>query len=124
MSKKITKKTTKTIEEKYQKKTPVEHILTRPDTYIGDVKIQKEPMWIYSSDENMIIEKEIDYVPGLYKIFDEIIVNAGDRIQEDSTCDTIKVKIDASNNSISVWNNGLGIDVVVHQEHNLGHDAL
>jgi len=119
MSKKITKKTTKTIEEKYQKKTPVEHILTRPDTYIGDVKIQKEPMWIYSSDENMIIEKEIDYVPGLYKIFDEIIVNAGDRIQEDPTCDTIKVKIDASKNSISVWNNGLGIDVVIHQEHNL-----
>lgn len=119
MTTKMTKKTTKTIEEKYQKKTPIEHILTRPDTYIGDVKLQKEPMWIYSSEKNMLIEKEIDYVPGLYKIFDEIIVNAGDRIQEDKTCDCIKVNINAETNTISVWNNGIGIDVVVHQEHKL-----
>lgn len=119
MSNKPSKKTTKTIEEIYQKKTPIEHILTRPDTYIGDVKIQKESMWIYSSEKNMLVEKEINYVPGLYKIFDEIIVNASDRIQEDSTCNIIKVNIDVSNNMITVWNNGIGIDVVVHQEHNL-----
>ena len=119
MSQKLSKKTTKTIEEKYQKKTPIEHILTRPDTYIGDVKIQKEPMWIYSSEKNMLVEKEINYVPGLYKIFDEIIVNASDRIQEDPTCNIIKVNIDVSNNMITVWNNGIGIDVVIHQEHNL-----
>jgi len=43
-------KSTKSIEEIYQKKTPIEHILTRPDTYIGDITEQCELMWIF--DEN------------------------------------------------------------------------
>ena len=114
-----TKKTPKTIEETYQKKTPIEHILLRPDTYIGDVKIQKEMMWVYCSQTDKIIEKEINYSPGLYKIFDEIIVNAGDRVQEDKTCNIIKVTINSDTNTISVWNNGLGVPVKMHQEHNL-----
>lgn len=114
-----TKKTPKTIEETYQKKTPIEHILLRPDTYIGDVKIQKEMMWVYCSQTNKIIEKEINYSPGLYKIFDEIIVNAGDRVQEDKTCNIIKVTINSDTNTISVWNNGVGVPVKMHQEHNL-----
>ena len=37
----------KTIEEKYQKKTPIEHILDRPDTYIGDVKEQTDLLWTF-----------------------------------------------------------------------------
>ena len=114
-----TKKTPKTIEETYQKKTPIEHILLRPDTYIGDVKIQKEMMWVYCSQTDKIVEKEINYSPGLYKIFDEIIVNAGDRVQEDKTCNIIKVTINSDTNTISVWNNGLGVPVKMHQEHNL-----
>ena len=89
-----TKKTSKTIEETYKKVGQVDHILLRPDTYIGDVKLQKELMWVYSETLDKIVEKEINYVPGLYKIFDEVLVNAGDRVQEDSTCDTIKVNID------------------------------
>jgi DNA topoisomerase-2 len=115
----ITKKTSKTIEETYKKVGQVDHILLRPDTYIGDVKLQNESMWVYSDSLDKIIEKEISYVPGLYKIFDEVLVNAGDRVQEDSTCDTIKVNIDQTTNTISVWNNGLGIPVKIHQEHNL-----
>ena len=115
----VNKKTPKTIEEQYQKKTPIEHILIRPDTYIGSVKIQKELMWIYSSENDKIVEKEINFSPGLYKIFDEIIVNAGDRVQEDSTCNIIKVNINSDTNTISVWNNGLGIPVKIHQEHKL-----
>jgi DNA topoisomerase-2 len=114
-----TKKTSKSIEETYKKVGQVDHILLRPDTYIGDVKLQKEQMWVYSETLDKIVEKEINYVPGLYKIFDEVLVNAGDRVQEDSTCDNIKVNIDQSTNTISVWNNGLGIPVKIHQEHNL-----
>jgi DNA topoisomerase-2 len=114
-----TKKTSKTIEETYKKVGQVDHILLRPDTYIGDVKLQKELMWVYSETLDKIVEEEINYVPGLYKIFDEVLVNAGDRVQEDSTCDTIKVTIDQETNTITVWNNGLGIPVKIHQEHNL-----
>lgn len=108
-------KTTKTIEEKYQKKTPIEHILTRPDTYIGEVKCQQEEHWVLDGDR--IVRRQINIPPGLVKIFDEILVNACDHTKTDNTCDTIKVCINAEDNEISVWNNGKGIDVEIHKEH-------
>ena len=111
--------TQKTIEEKYQKKTQKEHILLRPDTYIGDISLQTESLWVYDRNNKKIIKKEISYVPGLYKIFDEILVNARDHTVSDHTCDTIKVEINQENNTISVWNNGKGIDIEMHQEHNM-----
>ena len=107
----------KTVEQKYQKKTPIEHILTRPDTYIGDIIAQNETMWVYDYETNKIIKKEINYVPGLYKIIDEILVNASDQTVEDDTCDMIKIDIDKDTGQISVWNNGNGIPVVIHEEH-------
>jgi DNA topoisomerase-2 len=107
----------KTVEERYQKLTQIEHILKRPDTYIGDTKLQKEKQYIFQ--DNRIIKKEINYPPGLMKIFDEILVNARDHYVNDPTCDTIKVNIDISNNEISVMNNGKGIDIEIHQEHKI-----
>lgn len=89
------KKKEKTIEGMYQKKTQLEHILLRPDTYIGSVEPVTELMWIYDKEKEMMIQKEIKYVPGLYKIFDEILVNAADNKQRDAKMDTIKIDIDA-----------------------------
>ena len=109
----------KTLEQKYQKKTPIEHILTRPDTYVGDIKVQEEPMDIFDDDLQKIVKKNIKYVPALYKIFDEIIVNAFDHTKNDPTCDTIKISIDKEKNEISVFNNGKGIDVEIHPQHKI-----
>ena len=44
-------------------------------------------------DEGNIVNREITYVPGLYKIFDEILVNAADNKQRDKKMDTIKIDI-------------------------------
>ena len=107
----------KTVEEKYQKLTQIEHILKRPDTYIGDTALQKEKQYVYENEK--IIKKEIVYPPGLMKIFDEILVNARDHYVIDPYCDTIKVTIDISQNEISVMNNGKGIDIEIHKEHNV-----
>ena len=103
------------IETKYQKKTQLEHILTRPDTYVGDIKLQTEKLYIHQ--DGKIVKQEIQYVPALYKIFDEIIVNASDHSKNDKTCTTIKINI--SNNEISVYNNGSGIDVEIHKEYKI-----
>ena len=35
----------------YQKKTPIEHVLLRPDTYIGDVEETTEEMWVVETDK-------------------------------------------------------------------------
>lgn len=71
------------IEKMYQKKSQLEHILLRPDTYIGSVERVSETMWVCDKKEVegaeptfKIVQREVSYVPGLYKIFDEILVNA------------------------------------------------
>ena len=101
------------LEDIYQKKTPLEHVLLRPDTYVGSVQSTTEKMWIV--ENGSFKQKNITFVPGLYKIFDEILVNAADNKQRDPTMDTIKVDIDAENGKISVYNNGDGIPVQVHK---------
>ncbi len=100
----------------YQKKTPREHVLLRPDTYIGDIEQTKEEMWV--SDDNNIIKKEITYVPGFLKTFDELLVNSRDASITDKTCNTIKVEYNLEEGYISVYNNGQdGIPVEEHPEH-------
>ncbi|KAM9296239.1 DNA topoisomerase 2-alpha [Gastrophryne carolinensis] len=102
------------VERIYQKKTQLEHILLRPDTYIGSVEPVTQQMWVYD-DEDGLNCREVTFVPGLYKIFDEILVNAADNKQRDPTMSCIKVTIDPENNTVSVWNNGKGIPVVEHK---------
>ncbi|KAG8480258.1 hypothetical protein CXB51_024810 [Gossypium anomalum] len=110
----VNTKASKTIEETYQKKTQLEHILLRPDTYIGSIEQHTQRLWVYENDE--MVHRDIKYVPGLYKIFDEILVNAADNKQRDPSMDSIKVVIDAEQNLISVYNNGDGVPVEIHQE--------
>jgi len=104
------------IEKMYQKKSQLEHILLRPDTYIGSVEKEttvslysflsfvssnhllfEQQMWVWDVDNDgkgKMVNREITYVPGLYKIFDEILVNAADNKQRDSKMSMIKINID------------------------------
>jgi len=106
------------VERIYQKKSQLEHILLRPDTYIGSVQPVTEKMWVLDEDENSkkIVSREITYVPGFYKIFDEILVNAADNKQRDKKMDTIKIDIKPEEGMIRVFNNGKGIPVEMHQD--------
>ena len=94
----------------------LEHIIKRPDTYIGSIERNERQMWVYNSEKEAIEFREISFVPGLYKIFDEILVNAADNKQNDKNMDTIKVKIDREKGEISVMNNGRGIPIEIHEE--------
>lgn len=61
------------VERIYQRKTQLEHILLRPDTYVGSVEESTQHMWVYDEEKEAIVSRQITYVPGLYKIFDEIL---------------------------------------------------
>ncbi|XP_014646199.1 PREDICTED: DNA topoisomerase 2-alpha [Ceratotherium simum simum] len=111
------------VERIYQKKTQLEHILLRPDTYIGSVELVTQQMWVYDEDVG-INYREVTFVPGLYKIFDEILVNAADNKQRDPKMSCIRVTIDPENNLISIWNNGKGIPVVEHKVEKMYVPAL
>lgn len=109
----------KSVESTYQKKTQLEHILLRPDTYIGSTQPEMKSMWVFDDSSKKIVEREIEFVPGLYKIFDEILVNAADNFQRDRRMSKIDIIVDAKNNLISVENNGKGIPAQIHSQYNV-----
>lgn len=110
----------KTIEEQYLKLSQLDHILLRPDSYVGSVEWQTDSLWVYREKDGSVEKRELQYVPGLYKIFDEILVNAADNYTKDPEHQTyIKVTIDDKAGSVSVVNNGQGLPVEVHQEHKM-----
>ncbi|KAM5542176.1 hypothetical protein V8D89_004049 [Ganoderma adspersum] len=106
----------KTASEMYTKLSQLEHILKRPDSYIGSVETITAPMWTWDSENKRMVHREIKYVPGFFKIVDEILVNAADNKINDASMDTIKVNIDVEKNTISVYNNGRGIPIEMHSK--------
>ena len=74
-------------------------------------------MWVLDRAAGRIVNRPVTFVPGLYKIFDEILVNAADNKTRDRSMSALRVIIDPATNTLSVWNNGKGIPVVIHKEH-------
>lgn len=114
--------------KQYQKKTDKQHILDNPDTYIGSIENVDENLWVFDAAQNKIVQKQIHYIPGLYKLMDEAIVNCRDHvvrmIQKQAT-DThtklvsyIHVTI-GSDGTICMENDGNGIDVAKHPEYDI-----
>lgn len=107
------------VEEMYKKKDPIQHVLDIPDTYLGSIESDTKSMYVYDDELEKIVKKDITFVPGFYKTVDELFVNAVDHRVEDSSCKIIKVTIQKDTGMIRVWNDGHGIPVVVHKEHNV-----
>ena len=101
----------------YIKMDQREHVLNLPDTYIGSIEKSETELWIYDKNENKIVKKTTSIVPGFYKIFDEILVNAYDQYVRTGTVKEIRVEITPE--YISVMNDGDGIDVEIHPEHDV-----
>ncbi|PRT56191.1 DNA topoisomerase 2 [Wickerhamiella sorbophila] len=99
----------------YQKLSQLEHVLKRPDTYIGSVEFHESNMWV-CNENNEVEYKSVNIVPGFYKVFDEILVNAADNKVRDPSMTSIQVIIDTENNQISVRNDGKGIPIEIHEK--------
>lgn len=56
----------------------LEHVLKRPDSYIGSVETITQQMWTYDADIKRVVQRWVRFVPGFLKIVDEILVNAAD----------------------------------------------
>lgn len=105
--------------ESIQKLTHIEHILKRPDSYVGPVEIGTENYWVLDDENNKFEKKNIKYSPALLKIFDEILVNAIDRNSlHPKNVNSISVSIDKPNGSITIENNGPlgGISILMHEK--------
>ena len=120
---------------KYQQKTDTEHILHNPDTYIGSIEQVECDLYILTNanggneTENKITLKNIHYIPGLYKLFDEGIVNCRDhfvRMQQyilnktENALPVTYIDIDIrEDGTIVMINDGNGVDVAMHPEYNI-----
>ena len=112
-----------------EQKTDKQHILDNPDTYIGSVETVDADLWILNDEADKIIEKNISFVPGLFKLFDEAIVNCRDHVVRMASKVAAGVEnslpvtyIDVAiqdDGTIVMLNDGNGIDVVQHPEYKL-----
>jgi DNA topoisomerase-2 len=107
----------------YQDKTEFQHVLDNPDTYIGSVEEIDSDMWCMDDTNSKIIEKNIKYIPGLFKLFDEGIVNCRDHVMRmkeeaskniENTIQVSEISITIENDLFTMINDGNGLDVAIH----------
>ena len=116
------------LEKTYQIKKQREHILDAPDTYVGSTECDESKDWTFDGEN--IKRKSHLFIPGLYKCFDEGIVNCRDHfIRQQEKINSgekdvipvtlIDVNIDRQTNIITLLNDGNGIDIAKHPKNNI-----
>ena len=117
------------VETKYKKHELRDHIYEIPDTYVGSVNLTELKTYVFDDDSKQMIDRNIKYVPGLYKIYDEVLVNALDQserlkseqdkgLKNVKHMKTIKIIVDKETGTISIMNDGDGIDIDKHSAYN------
>ena len=122
------------LSSKYQKMTDLEHILKKPDTYIGSIQLTEcteyTTLGTTTTDPVTIGLATFTHIPALYKLVDEGLVNMRDHVIRQAqaikdgkpdalpvTC--IEVEVDAATGTITMTNDGNGIDIAQHPEHKM-----
>jgi len=107
--------------EQYEKKELRQHIYDTPDTYVGGIDMINDVLPIKEGDK--IVFKDIEYIPALLNIFNEIVVNARDQIvrlqgqKGENTIQVSNIKINFNpDNSITILNDGNGIVIKEHEK--------
>ena len=103
-----------------------EHIQLAPDTYVGSIEKQESIQYICEGEDDSlkIVSKKISMTPAVYKIFDEVLVNAADHYtrllsikNNKYNVTEIKINLDKDTGVISIYNDGEGIDVCQLEEY-------
>lgn len=106
----------KTIEQKYKELSEQEHVLLRPGMYVGSVKPELSTQFVFDYKEQMMVQKEVEYVPAILKLIDEIISNSTDEYRRPDNIGLTQISVTVmKDNTIVIEDNG-GIPVVKHKE--------
>lgn len=123
----------------YKKMSQRDHVLQLPDSYIGSAECAQHTLTVVSAGGNQMEVVAAEYNLGLYKIIDELLVNAWDQVVRTNAHNAlvshkkgkkgknvaalkvpvtqIDVSIDPVTTELTVRNNGEGIDIAMHPEH-------
>lgn len=109
---------------KYQKVSGREHILLRPDMYTGSTDPEVSTNTIVN-DSGELETKEFETVSAFLQCVEEIMMNAADRVaafheSNNSIKERTKtIKVEVTENYVSVYNDGDGIDCEVVEEYGI-----
>lgn len=134
----------KTDSEVYQKLSQKEHILKRPDMYLGSINNVEEEKWVIEKNENenenqtsldnestvssqknsintnlIVNRKLVKYNKGLEQCVVELITNAVDHARRTlvQNVDLVtRIDINLTKDSFSIKNNGKGIPITIHDK--------
>ncbi|BAT22473.1 putative DNA topoisomerase II [Yellowstone lake phycodnavirus 2] len=96
----------------YERLTHVEHILKRPDTYVGSLPPESASYWIRDGERFKLCE--LSASPGLVKIFDEVLVNAIDQYSMHPK-KVSKIEVVTGKDFVFVRNYGVSIPIKKHE---------
>ena len=106
----------KKIEEIYKEMDEITHVLSRPGMYVGSTKDETRQMFIYDSDESQMTMKDVNYVPAMLKIFDEILSNSCDEYRRITNLGLNRIDVTVKyDGTIKVRDNG-GMPIIMHKE--------
>ena len=102
---------------KYEKLTQQEHVLKRPDMYIGNMNLSDTTTYIYDEVDKQIVQKEISITDGLLRIFIEPLSNAIDNVVRSREMGIAPkyIKVDIEDSKISITNDGYTIPIKLHE---------
>ena len=115
----------------YSKKDQIDHLLLRPDTYVGSKREKYQEEYISEKVENdifKIVKKKINFSPAILRIFVEILSNSIDNVKRSKDmkipCTTIKVSINKETGETSIWNDGAVVPIEIHEKENIYNHTL
>jgi DNA topoisomerase II len=121
--------TTKKISKpKYQKKSQLEHVLTRPDTYIGSLTSRQIEEYVVVDAQFHIEKRKIDISPAILRMFIEPLSNVIDNVtrskNDGNPTTKICIDIDRKTGEIFFWNNGNYVPIEIHDEEKIYNHTL
>ena len=93
---------------KYTVLSDIEHVLKRPDTYGGSVT---EETWKINVNGEVA---DLNIIPMLFKVFDEIVVNAADNFTRKAGTTEIDIMVE-QDGGLFVRNDGKSVPVKLFQ---------
>jgi DNA topoisomerase-2 len=108
-------------EEEYTRLDDREHVLKRPDTYVGPIEPEPRVMNMISiADDSTfkVSEGEVSYIAGLERIMLEILSNAADNATKSRTMgiDPGKLVMTVTDTTVTIYNEGRPVSTVYHNK--------
>lgn len=107
------------IEDKYKSLSERDHILQRSGMWIGSNKLEISNQFVFNYKEQMMIQKEVEYVPAILKLIDEIISNSTDEFRRSDNLGLTQINVTIMKDDTIVIEDNGGIPVVKHKKANM-----